>query len=241
MKRLLGLNWELIAGILAAVVALILHFLHIAETDVLLPIVLVLLALLLIRDFRRENQEDRLVASAGRAEVALREIMSALTPPEVILVGPSELRSASEQFSGSVRGEVVWFNVCLLMFRPQQTFDMLLRPIIENPRVSSVRFISRHSEKELWQTELVPKIAACSGGSKVKEPHWHELEKESVSFILAETSPDGKEEALVSFWQEPFMSRVLGKQIPRYVFHVQAHSGLVERLKEVERSHRLHL
>ena len=239
MRRLLGLNWEAVAGVLAVLAALILHLLHIVEEGVLLSIALVLLALLLIRDFRSERHEERMSDSTERSEAILRDIRSALEPPEAILVGPSQLRTASEQFARRIRGEVVWFNVCLLMFRPQQTFDMLLRPIIENPQVTSVRFISSQSEKELWQTEMVPKVAACPGGGKVIEPHWRQLE-ETVSFILAETSPDGKEEALVSFWQEPFMSRTLGRQIPRYVFHIQAHSDLVVRLRELERSYRLH-
>ncbi len=239
MRRLLGLNWEAVAGVLAVLAALILHLLHIVEEGVLLSLALVLLALLLIRDFRRERHEEQVSDSIGRTEAILRDIRSALKPPEAILVGPSELRAASEQFARRIRGEVVWFNVCLLMFRPQQTFDMLLRPIIENPQVTSVRFISSQSEKELWQTEMVPKVAACSGGNKVIEPHWRQLE-EAVSFILAETSPGGKEEALISFWQEPFMSRTLGRQIPRYIFHIQPHSDLVVRLRELERNYRLH-
>ena len=238
MKRLLELNWEAIAGVLAALTALILHLLHIVDQSVLLPIVLVLLALLLVRDLRRESQEERIRAAVERSEISLREIVSALKAPEAILVGPSELSSSTEQFVGRIRGEVVWFNVCLLMFRPQSTFDMLLRPIIDNPQVNSVRFISRHSEKVLWENELMPKVAGCSGANKVKEPEWHEVEG-TVSFILAKTGSDGKEEALVSFWDEPFMSRVSGKQLPRYVFHIQAHSGLVARFREIERSYRL--
>ncbi len=239
MKRLLELNWEAIAGVLAALTALILHLLHIVDQGVLLPIVLVLLALLLVRDLRRESQEERIRASVERSEISLKEIGSALKAPEAVPVGPSELSSATEQFVGRIRGEVVWFNVCLLMFRPQSTFDMLLRPIIDSPQVNSVRFISRHSEKPLWENELKPKITTCcTAGFKVKEPEWHELEG-TVSFILAKAGSDGKEEALVSFWDEPFMSRVSGKQIPRYVFHVQAHSGLVARLREIERSYRL--
>ncbi len=238
MKRLLELNWEAIAGIAAALVALILHLLHLVDTGVLLSIALVLLSLLLIRDLRRESHEGRIRASSERAEATLKEIGSALKTPEAILVGPSDLLSTSEQFFGRVRGEVVWFNVCLLMFRPQQTFDVLLRPVIENPMVSSVRFISRPSEKKLWQTELLHKVTSCSGSHKVEEPEWLELEG-TVSFIMAKTSPDDKEEALVSFWGEPFMSMIPGKQIPRYVFHVQAHSGLVARLREIVRSYRL--
>lgn len=238
LKRLLGLNWEAIAGVLAALAALILHLLHLVDEGVLLSIALVLLALLLIRDLRRESHEERMRASIEGAEVALRDMGSALRPPEAILVGPTELRSSTEQFIGRLRGEVVWFNVCSLMFRPQPTFDMLLRPIIENPLVTTVRFINRHSEKELWRTELMPKIAACSGSNKVKEPEWCEVEG-TVSFILAKTGLDSKEEALVSFWGEPFMSMVPGRQIPRYVFHIQAHSGLVARLREIERGCRL--
>lgn len=237
MKRLFE-NWEAISGGLAALVALVLHLLHIVDQGVLLSMILVLLALSLVRDLRRESREERIRASVERSEVALRDIGSALRPPEAILIGPADLRSSTEQFVGRIRGEVVWFNVCLLMFRPQQTFDMLLRPIIDNPQVSSIRFISRHSEKVLWENELKPKIAACSGSYKVKEPEWHEVEG-TVSFILAKTGSDGKEEALVSFWDEPFMSRVSGKQIPRYVFYVQAHSGLVARFREIERSYRL--
>lgn len=239
MKRLLELNWEAIAGIVAAFTALVLHLLHIADTGVLLSIALVLLALLLIRDLRRERQEERIRTSAEHAEVVLNDMVHALKPAEAVLVGPSELLTATEQFVGRLRGEVVWFNVCLLMLRPQPTFDILLRPIIENPSVESVRFISRHSEKDLWQVELHPKImACCKGNHKVKEPEWQELEG-NVSFIIGRTGTDGKEEALVSFWDEPFMSRSPGKQIPRYIFHIQAHSSLVARLREIERSYRL--
>ena len=150
LKRLLELNWEAIAGVLAALTALILHLLHIVDQGVLLPIVLVLLALLLVRDLRRESQEERIRASVERSEISLKEIGSALKAPEAVLVGPSELSSATEQFVGRIRGEVVWFNVCLLMFRPQSTFDLLLRPIIDSPQVNSVPFISPHPKKTLY-------------------------------------------------------------------------------------------
>lgn len=62
--------------------------------------------------------------------------------------------------------------------------------------------------------------------------------KETVSFILTETEPDGVMEAHVSFWGEPFMSRVTGREIPRYIFHVQGHSELIGRLVELERHYR---
>lgn len=239
MKRVLEFNWEAIAGIIAALAALVLHLLHFADEGILLPIVLVLLALLLIRDLRRESHEEKMRGSIDRTEVLLKDIGSALKPSEAILIGPSELQSATERFVERMRGEVVWFNVCLLMFRPQKTFDLLLRPMIENPSVGSVRFISRHSEKELWEKEIHPRILKCCPGSgKVKEPEWRDVEG-TVSFILAQAGVEGKEEALVSFWDEPFMSRTPGQQIPRYIFQIQANSSLVARLREIERVYRL--
>ncbi len=239
VKRLLRLDWETIAGVVAALAALVLHFLHVVEEGVLLAVILVLLALLLIRDFRRENQSERTDARAVRTEMVVRDIQSALTPPDCILIGPTGLRSIGERLAKGVQGEMLWFNVCLYMFRAQQPFDMMLRPAIENPRVTSIQFISDNSEKELWQSAVMPKVAACQGGNKVKEPLWRTL-KEPVSFISTEAIPDGKIEALLSFWGEPFMARTASKGIPRYIFYIKKNSELVPRLMELERSYRIH-
>ena len=51
-------DWDAVAGIVAASAARVLHLLHVIETDVLLTIALVLLALLLFRDLRREAQDE---------------------------------------------------------------------------------------------------------------------------------------------------------------------------------------
>ena len=36
-----------------------------------------------------------------------------------------------------------------------------------------------------------------------------------------------------------FMSRRVGRDVPRYIFHVTGHSELIERLVELDREHRL--
>ncbi len=155
-----------------------------------------------------------------------------------MLIGPRRLRAETEQFARRARGDMVWFNVCLLMFKPQALFDTLLRPAIENPLVTSIQFISDEREKECWTSEVLPKVRGCVGWQKVAEPRWCSLH-ESVSFILADTESEGRTEALLSFWGEPFMARTPGKDVPRYVFYVQGHSELVARLSELERGHRL--
>lgn len=238
MTRLRRFDFEALAGLIAAVSALVLHLLHVADEGLLLAIILVILALILLRDFRREDREDRETRAIEHALTSIADIRAAVAPPDTVLIGPTALREESARFSQRARGEMVWFNVCLSMFEPQALFDVLLRPAIENPRVTSVRFLLDEGERERWETIVVPKVAACDGAASVAEPIWGTLDDESVSCILAETDAGGLE-ALLSFWGEPFMARSPGRDVPRYIFHVQRHSELIGRLRELERSYRL--
>lgn len=235
MRRLRDIEWEAVAGIVAAVLALVLHLLHVVETDVLLAVMLVLLALILLRGIRSEGREERTEAGLRSLATDLAGVRSALTPPDAVLVGPRALRAESERFAESARGEMVWFNVCLSMFVPQPIFDAMLRPAIENPLVARVRFVLDEGERAAWDEHVLPKIRACAGADKVLEPTWRELD-ETVSFVLAETD-DGSTEGHLSFWGEPFMARSTGRDIPRYVFHVLGHSELIGRLVDLEREH----
>lgn len=238
MKRLLRIDWDVIAGITAAVMAIVLHLLHIVDVEVLFTIVLVLLALLLFRDLRRESHDEHLGEAVDQLKGDVRSIELSLETPAAVLVGPRHLRSESRRFVETARGEMVWFNVCFLMFRSQEVFDLLLRPAIENPLVRSIQFISDESEQGLWAQNMLPKIRACDGSEKVLEPRWRTL-PQTVSFILAETTHKGQTEALLSFWGEPFMARTIDKQVPRYVFWVHGHSDLVAQLVDLERQHRI--
>jgi hypothetical protein len=238
LKRLLKQDWDAIAGILAAITALILHLLHYTDENTLLAIAIVLMAILLLRDFRRENQAEKLESSVERISSAVEDVKRAVRTPDVTLIGPTELRAASLGFAQKGRGEVVWYNVCLRMYKAQQPFNIMLRPFIENPAVSSVRFVLDSDEKERWQSDVLPKINATSGYTKVEEPYWCHL-KDNISFVIAETGEEGQSEALVSFWGEPFMAIGTDKNVPRYVLYVNSNSELIARLKEKERICRL--
>ncbi|WP_437193366.1 hypothetical protein [Planctomicrobium sp. SH527] len=238
MKRLLRIDWDVIAGITAAVIAIVLHLLHIVDVEVLFTIILVLLALLLFRDLRRESHDEHLGEAVNQIKGGVKSIEFSLAPPAAVLIGPRYLRSESRRFVETARGEMVWFNVCFLMFRSQEVFDLLLKPAIENPLVRSIQFISDESERDLWTLNMLSKIKECDGSGKVLEPRWRTL-PQTVSFILAETEQKGQTEALLSFWGEPFMARTIDKQVPRYVFWVHGHSDLVAQLVDLERKHRI--
>jgi hypothetical protein len=238
MRRFLAFEWEAIAGIIAAVTAIVLHFLHVVEPDVLLVIAVVLIAVLFVRDIRREGTLERVERLVGENRGELAEVSSRLSPPDAVLVGPGRLRQASEEFARRAQGEMIWFHVCLRMFKPQALFDSMLRPAIENPQVRTIRFVLDEGQRSLWEGDVAPKLAGLRGRDKVVPPRWVTIE-ENVSAIIADVSPGDRRECLLSFWGEPFMARTAGRDVPRYIFHVQGHSELVGRLVELERKYRL--
>jgi hypothetical protein len=234
LKRLLKQDWDAIAGIVAAIIALVLELLHLADTELILGITIVMIALLLIRDFKRESQSEKFETSLERIHSMVEDLKLAVATPDVTLVGPSELRAASIGFAEKGRGEVVWYNVCLRMYKAQQPFDIMLKPFIENPEVKIIRFMLDEGEKERWEQDVLPKIRATKGSKKVEEPMWCRL-KDTISFVIAETGDGGNAEALVSFWGEPFMAIGTDKNVPRYVLYISAGSEMVARLREKER------
>jgi len=238
LSRFLSYEWDALAGILAAAVAIILHLLHIVDEHIILPIVLALMALLFINFMRHTRNNERTAGQVEQTQKMVARMQSSLSTPDVVLIGPRQLRTANEQFARNMSGEAILFNVCLSMYRTQPLFDALLRPAIENPQVTSIQFVLDESQQGLWQTEILPKISACDGNGKVQEPHWCALSK-NISFILADTQSEAAEEALLSFWGEPFMAQSTERNVPRYIFHIQAHSELLPHLVEMERNCRM--
>lgn len=103
MRRLLSLDWDAIAGIVAAVVAIVMHFLHLIDQGVLLMITVVLLALLFLRGLRREPASERMERSLERTATTVTEIQRALNPPDAILVGPASCLPAANGLRGKPR------------------------------------------------------------------------------------------------------------------------------------------
>ncbi len=234
IRKFLSYEWDAIAGIVAAVVAIGLHFMHVVDEHVILPIVLALLALLFLNFMRHARSNELTAEQVERTAHAVAGIQSAIKHPDVILIGPRHLRAANEQFLRQMTGDTIWFNVCLSMYRTEPLFDVLLRPALENPMVSSVQFVLDEVQRELWLQVIQPRIAACGGGAKVREPRWHRLSR-TVSFILADNQVSGGAEALLSFWGEPFMAQTTARDVPRFIFHVRKNAELLPHLVELER------
>jgi hypothetical protein len=163
--------------------------------------------------------------------------LTQLHPSEVVLIGPQNIHQEMMDFSRKACNEMIWFHICPLMFKRQSVFDDLLKPAIENANVRSIQFIIDHNYREVWDNEMAPKIRQCPGKNKVQEVIWASISG-GVSAILADIDKVGKMECLLSFWGEPFMARMPGLNVPRYIFHVHNSSELISRIVEVVRSHR---
>lgn len=234
LKKFLSYEWDAIAGIATAMIASVLHLLHALSEEMMLSVVLALIALLFINFMRHARNNEISAEQIDRTEAAVHRIHAGLVLPGVVLVGPRHLRTHHDQFTKHMKGDSIWFNVCLSMYKPQALFDALLRPVIENPTISSIQFILDSRQQSTWHDAIMPKILDCAGHGKVREPRWCSLER-NISFILADSHASDGTEALLSFWGEPFMAEATERQVPRFIFHVQKHSELLPHLIELGR------
>lgn len=236
MNNLFKQDWDGLAGIIAAVSAIILHLFHVVDTSVLLSVTVALVSLIFIRGLRRDHRMERIEETLMKTQSTLKNFHATLAPSEFKLVGPEELRDATHEFSSKAQGEMIWFNVSPLMFKQQKVFDAFLRPAIENSQVDSIQFILDESKRSLWESELVSKIAALPKSEKIKEPYWSTID-DNMSIIASNIGKEKLTECLVSICSEPFMLSIAGHQIPRYVFHVFPKSELLGRLTDLIRQH----
>lgn len=237
LKNIFKLEWDAIAGIIAAIVAIVLHFLHVAHTDVLLPILLALIGLLFINFLRHSKNNELTAETVDKIFKQIEVVQSSLKKPDIELIGPRKLRSEHEHFLKEMCGDVVFYNICLKMYSSEAMFNALLRPLFDNPNVSSVSFILDIKQQTDWHQNIVSRLSAHPRRDILRVPKWSSLES-SLSFIMAEQSKSKSVEALLSFWGEPFMTHHTGSDAPRYIFWLKNHNELLPHLESLMRSQR---
>jgi hypothetical protein len=233
LRYLLRIDWDVIAGIIAAVVAMLLSFMGLVSETVGRGIILLLCALLLVRDLRGEAREHRMF---DKLDTIKRHVgmMAAANQADIHLVSPKRMRHELLDFATTVYGEVRWFNACCRMFRRQEVFDATLRPFLENPNVTAVHLLCRPDERQFWLTDLLPKLRTCEHGAKVPPPLWGTIPT-NVSFVLGDVDGDGKDEAMVSIIEEPFAASNQGPPVPRFLLRVFSHCDLIVPLEDMAR------
>ncbi|MFM8635693.1 MAG: hypothetical protein ACKOEX_12945 [Planctomycetia bacterium] len=233
LRYLLRIDWDVVAGIIAAVVAMLLSFMGLVSETVGRGIILLLCALLLVRDLRGEAREHRMF---DKLDIIKRHLatLTAAKQADIHLIGPKTMRHDFADFAATVYGDVRWFNACCRMFRRQEVFDATLRPFLENRNVTAIHLMCRPEERQSWLTDLLPKLRKCDHGDKVRPPLWGPIHT-NVSFVLGDVDGDGKDEAVVSIIEEPFAASNHGPAVPRFLIRVYSHCDLIAPLEDMSR------
>lgn len=233
LRYLLRIDWDVVAGIMAALVAMLLSFMGLVSETVGRGIILLLCALLLIRDLRGEAREHRMF---DKLDVIKRHVaaLTAAKQADINLVGPKRMRQELLDFATTVYGDVRWFNACCRMFRRQEVFDATLRPFLENPNVTTVHLLCRPEERQGWLVDLLPKLQKCDHGHKVRPPLWGGIHT-NVSFVLGDVDGDGRDEAVLTIIEEPFAASNQGPAVPRFLIRVFSHCDLIAPLEDMSR------
>lgn len=233
LRYLLRIDWDVIAGIIAALVAMLLSFMGLVSETVGRGIILLLCAILLIRDLRGEAREHRIF---DKLDVIKRHAtaLAAARQADIHLVGPKRLRQEFADFATTVSGDVRWFNACCRMFRRQEIFDATLRPFLENPNVATIQLLCRPEERQSWQTDLLPKLRKSDHGAKVRPPLWGEIDTHA-SFVLGDVDGDGRDEAVVAIIEQPFATAAHGPPVPNFLLRVFGGCELIAPLEDLVR------
>lgn len=234
LQRLLRIEWDVVAGIIAAVIAMLFSFMGVATEPVVRGIILLLLALLLIRDLRGEGRTNRLFDHVDYLRRQVVSLHEAVNGPDLKLIGPKKLRQEFVQFTDAIYGEVTWFNFCGRMFRRQEIFDAVLRPMFENPKITAIRILCSPEEHRSWEADVLPKLQTCAGRKKLHGPFWGPIHGDT-SFILGDVGGDGHNEALVAILAEPFSAPNIGPTVPRYALRLFSHCELMGQVEELMR------
>lgn len=232
--RLLRIDWDVVAGALAAVLAMLFHLLGIASEEVVRGVMLLLLALLLVRDLRQESRTHRLTDAVQTLIRRVTDVEAAVGRRDVAVIGPKQLRREFDRFVAEIRGDVTWYHVCSRMFRRQELFDSTLGRLLENDAIRSIQLLLDEREHEMWRTDIQPKVSKHAAAAKVRAPLWGSLTG-GVSFILGEIGEGGTPEALVGILEEPFAARTTTASLPRYVLRIQDDSELLNHFVELAR------
>lgn len=220
---------DILAIVIASILGIVLHALHILPEAYVTSLILLLLALHAIHGATQASKDSevhkRLLDAAERIE-----------EPDVRLLNTEEVFERGRDLALNNKGEMWWFNTPLGI-RNDAVFERILKPAIENPNTSKIVFILDKKFKTIWEEEVEPKIDKCKSKEKVETPRFRSID-EKTAFRMIDTDPGrGLKEAHVTFLEKPFTYKAEREEpaifYPRYALQVKSHSKLIQDLKDM--------
>ncbi len=227
MKETLEL--DIVAIVIASILGIVLHALHILPEAYVTSLILLLLALHAIHGTTQASKDSEV-------HKKLLEAAERIEEPDVRLISTEEVFERGRELALSNKGEMWWFNTPLGI-RNDVIFERILKPAIENPNTSKIVFILDKRFKTMWDEEVAPKIDKCKGKEKVDAPIFRSID-ERIAFRMIDTDPGkGLKEAHVTFLEKPFTYKAEREEpatfYPRHAFQIKSHSKLIQDLKDM--------
>jgi hypothetical protein len=219
VKKLLKTDWEIVAGLLAAVGVIVLKFLHIVDEETMLTLAIVLLAGLFLRELRRELVFDKFAENLNEIEASVKQLTVHYADQGSTLVTPSAMNDSMCAFSQRAKGVCVFKHVSPFMFNKVSHFNGFLKPMLEHDAVSEVIFIINDDEKDDYNRYVKAKIDTCDGATKVAEVITAE-NTDGNGIIAFNCGLSEGFEALITFFSEPFMVKYNENWVPKFAMHV---------------------
>jgi len=222
-KKLLKADWEIFAGLAAAIAVIVLKFLHLIHVETMLTLAIVMLAGLFLRELRRETVIDKFIEDIADIQMSVKQLTLAQADQGSSLITPAAMNVAMSTFSKRACGTCVFKHVSPFMFKKDANFNAFLKPMLERDAVNEVIFIIMHDEKETYDRYVRSKIDACEGGSKVAEVITAD-NPDANGIIACNCGLTEGFEALITFFSEPFMIKIGEHMVPKFALHVLPNS-----------------
>lgn len=235
VRKLLAIEWDTLSGIAAAMVAMVLSFFDLVSPTAARAILLLIVALILLREMRRDSRETQYAEHLDIMRQDVRAVLAKAGGADITLIPPAALLHEFQDFAAHLHGAVTWYNACCGMFRRPEAFRSTLGQLIDNPDIEAIHMLCDHRERSVWESDVSEQVRQQGMAKKVRVPLWGELSS-SVSFLIGARRGDDHLQALVAVMEEPLASRGRFLRVPRYLFRIQNSSPLLAEMKEMIRT-----
>ena len=235
LRRLVAVEWDTLAGIVAAFLAMLLSFFGLVSEVTVQAILLLLAALILLRELRIDTRAATHAEHLDCMRQDIRDIREKVGTTDLIVITPLALRPEFEDFATHLTGRVTWYNACCRMFHRQEIFEGTLGRLIANPDITAIEMLCDDCERHAWESDVAIQVQHHGGAEKVREPVWVHVPP-TISFLVGEHREYRRPLALMAIMEEPFASHGNGLAVPRYLFRIQNHSDILTAMAELARS-----
>lgn len=234
IRKLLSIEWDTLSGVAAAAVAMILSFFDLVSPTTVRAILLLIVALILLRELRRDSRETQYAEHLDIMRQDVHALVEKSSDGGISLVTPTALLHEFQDFSAHLRGTVTWYNACCGMFSRPEAFQSTLAHLIDNPEIHAIQMLCDRREQTAWESHVAEHVRQRGMAEKVRTPLWGDLAT-SLSFLIGARRGDNRYQALIAIMEEPFSNCGGLLRVPRYLLRVQNGSALLAEMSDVIR------